>query len=84
MTSVLHPNQFQVNEAWIVFQLNETPIITDKDGSFICICVMDAASCHIVGRELIPASDVGPSPRQARDLLTSAWAQRGTAAGLYR
>ena len=43
MKSALHPNQFQVNEAWIVFQLNETPIHTAKDGSFNCICLMSEA-----------------------------------------
>ena len=23
---MLHPNQFQVNEAWIIFKLNDAPI----------------------------------------------------------
>jgi len=77
MTSVLHPKQFQVNEAWIAFQLNETPISTDKDGSFNCICLMDAASCYIFGTELIPTSEAEPSQRQARDMLTAAWAKKG-------
>ena len=49
MTSVLHPVQFQVNEAWIVFQLNETPIHTEQEGSFNCLCLMDAASCFLLG-----------------------------------
>lgn len=46
---MLHPNQFQVNEAWIAFQLNDLPIETMQDGSFNCIALMDAASCFIVG-----------------------------------
>ncbi|HTV96333.1 MAG TPA: hypothetical protein VME42_10015 [Steroidobacteraceae bacterium] len=77
MTSALHPNQFQVNEAWIAFQLNETPISTAKDGSFNCICLMDAASCYILGTELISTSEAEPSQRQARDMLTEAWAKKG-------
>jgi hypothetical protein len=77
MTSVLHPNQFQVNEAWIVFQLNETPIRTEQEGSFNCICLMDAASCYILGAELIPTSEVEPSQKQARHMLTTAWAKKG-------
>jgi len=77
MTSDLHPNQFQVNEAWIAFQLNETPIRTEQDGSFNCICLMDAASCFLLGAELIPTSAVEPSQTQARQLLTTARAKKG-------
>ncbi len=73
MTSELHPNQFQVNEAWIAFQLNETPISTDKDGAFNCLCLMDAASCYILGTELLSTSEAEPSQRQARNMLTTAW-----------
>jgi hypothetical protein len=28
---MLHPNQFQINEAWIVFKLNDEPIHTELD-----------------------------------------------------
>jgi hypothetical protein len=76
VTSEFHPDQFQVNEAWIAFQLNETPISTGKDGSFNCICLMDAASCYILGTELISTSEAEPSQRQARDMLTAAWAKK--------
>ena len=77
MKSELHPNQFQVNQAWIVFQLNEMPIHTEQDGSFHCICLMDAASCYLLGSELIPSAEVEPSPMQARHMLTAAWAKKG-------
>jgi hypothetical protein len=77
MTSVLHPNQFQVNEAWIVFQLNETPIHTEQEGSFNCLCLMDAASCFLLGSELIPSAQEEPSQTQARHMLTAAWAKKG-------
>ena len=77
MKSELHPNQFQVNEAWIAFQLNEIPIDAGKDGRFNCICLMDAASCYILGTEPISASEAEPSQKQARDMLTAAWAKKG-------
>ena len=77
VTSALHPSRFQVNEAWIVFQLNETPISAGKDGAFNCICLMDAASCYILGTELIPSSQAEPSQTQARKMLTEAWAKKG-------
>ncbi len=47
-TFMLHPNQFQVNEAWIAFQLNDAPIHTRSDGDFNCIALMDAASCFMM------------------------------------
>ncbi|MFO1468495.1 MAG: hypothetical protein U1F35_18975 [Steroidobacteraceae bacterium] len=53
---MLHPNQFKVNEAWIAFRLNDEPIVTDRDGSFHCMALMDAASCFLLGSELYPAS----------------------------
>jgi hypothetical protein len=77
MTSVLHPKQFQVNEAWIVFQLNETPIHTEQEGSFNCLCLMDAASCFLLGSELIPTTQEEPSQMQARHMLRAAWAKKG-------
>ncbi len=77
MRDELHPNQFQVNEAWIAFQLNDAPISAGKDGSFNCLCLMDAASCYLLGTELISASQLEPSQKQARDMLTAAWAKKG-------
>jgi hypothetical protein len=58
---MLHPKQFAVNEAWIAFRLNSSPIRTQKDGDFDCIALMDAASCFILGSELFPAGTAGPS-----------------------
>jgi len=77
MKSVLHPNQFQVNEAWIVFQLNEMPIHTEQEGSFDCICLMDAASCFLLCAELIPSAEAEPSRTQARQMLKTSWAKKG-------
>lgn len=53
---MLHPNQFQVNEAWIVFKLNDEPIHTVRDGDFDFIALMDAASCFIVSSSPTPSS----------------------------
>ena len=70
---MLHPNQFQVNEAWIAFQLNDVPIETLQDGSFNCIALMDAASCFILGNTFIATSESAPSPAQLQHLLQSGW-----------
>jgi len=44
VNSVLHPNRYQVNETRITFQLNDAPVITNKDGDFNVFALMEAAS----------------------------------------
>ena len=73
---MLHPNQFQVNEAWIAFQLNEAPIHTGADGDFNCIALMDAASCFILASALVPTNEAEPSKIEARRLLKKAHAHK--------
>ena len=66
---MLHPNQFQVNEAWIAFRLNEAPIHAGEDGDFNLIALMDAASCFLLSNALVPATADEPSKLEARSLL---------------
>lgn len=66
---MLHPNQFEVNEAWIAFQLNRVPILTERDGPLNCLALMDAASCYILGSELVAVDKVEPNLRESRRLL---------------
>lgn len=73
---MLHPSQFEVNEAWIAFRLNDEPIQTEQDGSFNCICLMDAASCFILGNAIFPAHEPEPSQLEARRLLKTGWAHK--------
>lgn len=56
---MLDPAQFDVNEAWIIFRLNEAPIVTEADGDFNVLCLMDAASCYILGNEFVPVHVAG-------------------------
>ena len=70
---MLHPNQFEVNEAWIAFQLNDEPIETEQDGSFNSVCLMDAASCFILGTAMVAAQEPEPRQLDARRLLKTAW-----------
>ena len=66
---MLHPNQFQVNEAWIIFKLNEAPISTTLDGDFNFIALMDAASCFILSSVPVATSAAEPSKMEAKRLL---------------
>jgi hypothetical protein len=66
---MLHPQQFEVNEAWIAFRINGAPIRTELDGDFNCIALMDAASCFILGSEFISVTADEPSELEFRRLL---------------
>ena len=69
---MLHPQHFEVNEAWIAFRLNGAPIRTECDGDFNCIALMDAASCFILASELIPVASAEPTGVQLWRLLKKA------------
>lgn len=70
---MLHPSQFQVNEAWVVFRLNDIPIETMRHGSFNCVALMDAASCFILGNAFIPTIVPAPSGTELQRLLKAGW-----------
>ena len=55
--SVFEPARFKPNEAWILFRLNDAPVMTERDGDFNVLCLMDAASCYILGSEFVPVLD---------------------------
>jgi hypothetical protein len=74
---MLHPNQFKVNDVWIAFRLNDAPIVTERDGDFDCIALMDAASCSILGMEMYSARATGPSAQESRGLLQQGHGRAG-------
>lgn len=73
---MLHPNQFQVNEAWILFKLNDAPICTESDGDYNFIALMDAASCFILSSAPVPTDAAEPSKMEAKRLLKEAQARK--------
>lgn len=75
---MLHPNQFTVNDAWIGFRLNDAAVVTEHDGDFDCLALMDAASCYIVGMEMYSARATGPSELGSRRLLQQGHGRAGT------
>jgi len=70
---MFHPKQFHVNETWIAFQLNEAPLITDRDGDFNIIALMDAASCFILGVGHVKSSALELSYLEAKKLLKTGY-----------
>ncbi len=67
--SVFDPSQFQVNEVWIAFKLNDAPVVTEADGDFNVLALMDAASCMILGTEFVRADLSEPSQLESKRLL---------------
>lgn len=63
------PSQFQVNDTWIAFKLNNAPVSTDADGDFNVLALMDAASCFIMGMEFYHAGSLEPSQLESKRLL---------------
>ncbi|TDN95928.1 MULTISPECIES: hypothetical protein [Halomonas] len=66
---MLQSDQFDVNEAWVVFKLNDQPIHTDQDGDFNVFALIDAASCFILSSSPVLATSVEPSKLDSRRLL---------------
>jgi hypothetical protein len=68
---MLKPSQFNPNEAWILFRLNDAPISTERDGDFNVLCLIDAASRYILGNELVPVHTDAIIGYATRRLLAS-------------
>ena len=73
---MIHPNQFKVNEAWIAFKLNDAPIITDRDGDFNTIALMDAASCFILSTLSVSAMAEQLTELESKELLEKGWVHK--------
>lgn len=76
-----HPRDYAVNEAWIVFRVNEAPVRTERDGDFDVVCLMDAASCYILGMEFVAAGAAEVPAPVAEGLIETG---RAAAHGLPR
>jgi hypothetical protein len=75
--TTLHPNQFVPNQAWIAFRLNDAPLHTERDGSFNIFALMDAASCFILGTEMVASDEPEPTQIQAKLLFKTGKAHHG-------
>ncbi len=73
---ILEPSQFQVNEAWIAFRLNDSPVSTEADGDFHVLALMDAASLFILDLEFVHTSALELSPTESKGLLERGWSHR--------
>ena len=73
---MLHPKNYHVNETWIVFRLNDSPIQTEKDGDFNYLVLMNAASCYILSSAMFSADEDEPSLMESKRMLKEGKAQK--------
>jgi len=73
----IDPKEFEPNEAWLLFQLNDAPVRTEADGDFNALAIMDVATGLLLGMELISSSEDEPSEFASRKLLASAESEAG-------
>ncbi len=69
---MLTPDQFRVNEAWIVVRVNEDFLFV-KDDPYDMYVLMDAASCYVLGHVLSRVTDEAPDEKQVEALFKEAW-----------
>ena len=77
-TLPIEPSDFAHNEAWLLFQLNEAPVMTEADGNFNAMAIMEVATGMIFGMELVQVSLPGLPEFLSRKLLADAEGQSGS------
>jgi hypothetical protein len=78
---MLDPNQYQVNQTWILFRINDAPVTTDQDGDFNLFALMDAASCFMLDMGFVSTDAKQMPVAEAARLLDAAYSQKQEYAG---
>ncbi|NKB76823.1 MAG: hypothetical protein GKR96_07170 [Gammaproteobacteria bacterium] len=74
--AMLSPDQFEVNEAWILFKLNTIPLSTSLEGDFNVFGLMDAASCFLLGTAFVHIDAFELSTLESKRLLKDGYAHK--------
>ena len=69
---MLTPDQFRVNEAWVVVRVNEAFLFV-KDEPYDIYLLMDAASAYVLGHVLSRVIDEAPYEKDVEALFKKAW-----------
>ena len=73
---MFYPDQFQVMDAWVAFNLNEAPLHTERDGDFNVVALMDAASCFLLSSGFISTGQPEMTQAEALRALEEAWSHK--------
>jgi len=71
---MLRPDQFSVNEVWIVVRVNDEFIFV-KGEPYDIYALMDAASAFVFG-QVLSRVDQEPSEKDVKDLFQKAWSAK--------
>lgn len=80
---VIDPQEYQENEAWLLFRLNDDPVRTMADGDFNVLAIMDVGTGLIHGMEFVPAQQNELSEMQSRRLFKMAESKTGARPHLF-
>jgi hypothetical protein len=69
---MLTPDQFHVNEVWIVIRINEKFLFV-KDEPYDIYVLIDAASAYVLGHVLSRVVDETPQKKEVEALFKKAW-----------
>lgn len=72
---MLEPSDFEVNEAWIAFRVNDSFLLVNNEPYDVYI-LMDAASTYVFGHVLSKTVDGSPNERDVAALLREAWSAK--------
>ncbi|MBK7144926.1 MAG: hypothetical protein IPH76_06850 [Xanthomonadales bacterium] len=73
---MIHPDDYGVNQAWLIFKVNEVPIRTMEDGDFDCLVLMDAATGIIVAQVMVPVTEAEPSLLECKQMFKQGKARK--------
>lgn len=71
---MINPEKLKINEAWILFELNEDPIIIEPDTECSIIAMIEAVSGFIFGTEMTNAPEL--SQMASKKMLRDAYNQK--------
>ncbi len=73
----IDPHEYDRNEAWLLFRLNDAPVRTESDGDFNVMAIMDVGTGLILGMEFVGVLEEELSEFESRKLLASAESEAG-------
>jgi len=76
MSNLPLPEQFEINEAWVAFKLNTSPIVTKEDGEFNCFSLMDAASGFVLSTAFVSVQAASLPAAEVSQLMEEAHAHK--------
>jgi len=72
---LITPNQFKVNEAWIIVRINDDFLFV-QDEPYDIYVLVDASSAYMFGHVLSKVVDKAPPEKDVENLFDQAWSTK--------